>query len=54
MKKIINKPELVIVHKLKAGVPAVLRSVGDDATSYQGNQMHLVISIPNRNYVQNL
>lgn len=47
MKRIDNKPELGIVRKLKTVVPTILRSVGDDAASYKGNQQRYVIEILN-------
>lgn len=51
MEKTSNKPELSVARKLKMKIPAILRSVGDDATSYKGNQQHFVIAIPSRTEV---
>lgn len=48
MKKIVKAMDFRVLQKKQSGLPIVLRSVGDDATSYQGNQQRYVIAIPPR------
>lgn len=43
-----TSPSFNVVPLRQGRVFPPLRSVGDDDTSYQGNQKHLVISIPSR------
>lgn len=47
MKKIYKTPDIKKTPLDKTKIFQALRSVGNDATSYKGNQLHSVISVAN-------
>lgn len=47
MKKIYKTADMKMIPLTEAKDFPALRSVGDDATSYKGNQLHCVISLAN-------